>query len=290
LRAVERGAGRLHDPPDRRAAPDARLVFAIINPQALGVVIPGAVGLAEIKQIVAVRGGVIQRDGAAKPDGFREHLADGAMQACALRAGEAVGGQLRRDACAVEGFTGVDVSHPSHHGLIQQFDFDGLTKSLKRPGEGGRRKVSFQRLRSERRQRCGFEGEPAKIARILVHEPLAAQVQDDGGMFWQSGGAGEQIHSPRHAEVAQQGPAGGGAGGRKREDQVFSATGDAGERGAAQGAPQLGGRRGTDHARAAHRDGADGFAGQTAAQVARQDFDFRQLRHCSAAQSAAELK
>src|ERR1051326_7338553 len=65
-------------------------------------------------------------------------------------------------------------------------------------------KLRSQRFRSQLLNRAGVECEPSKITRILEHETIPAQVQNDGCMFWPRHSRRQQIHPPSHTEVANQ--------------------------------------------------------------------------------------
>src|ERR1043166_2476284 len=66
------------------------------------------------------------------------------------------------------------------------------------------RKLRRQRFWPQALNRAGVECEPSKITRILEHETIPAQVQNDGCMFWPRHSRRQQIHPPSHTEVANQ--------------------------------------------------------------------------------------
>ena len=126
LRTIKRAARCLHDAFKRGTTCHTRFPRAVVYEQPFGVEILRAQFATVIKKPVGFRPAKVQRQRAAAFDGIRKDITNGQTQLFDLREGQAIGGTLRRNARAEQGFAGVDISHPGDQRLIQQFHLDGL--------------------------------------------------------------------------------------------------------------------------------------------------------------------
>src|SRR6266851_654950 len=157
-RTVERAARGLDDSLNRRPAPQARLAPAVINAQSLLISTTRIRGPSVVEQPVPrPRSIPIQRNRAAKVDGFLQHRADRPPQAAHLRGGQTLGPRARRNAGAKQRLARVDIPHTGKQGLVEQLDFDRLCRPLQPRGKIGEGELFTEWFGSKAAERRGVQ-------------------------------------------------------------------------------------------------------------------------------------
>ena len=145
-----------------------------------------------------------EQHGRAATNGLIECFPDRTPQAPDALRFQAAGGCDRGYSGPKQGLTGINVSQPGDHRLVQKPVLDGAARFPEAVAQNLRTEPGVQRLWPQRSQRVGIQVKPPKTPDIFKNQPVAPQVKDHHRMPGNRGVPWLDMDPTRHAQMAHE--------------------------------------------------------------------------------------